>query len=72
MERRLDARLTHSRESHSDGSRLAHMLEHLGLAVTRDVMGHLEIAKCTCKEGRREDHHFNQQINSHCTSPMSL
>lgn len=49
-----EMRLTHSRESHSDGSCLAHMLKHLGLAVVRDVMSHLKITKCTCREGRGE------------------
>lgn len=30
------------------------MLEHLGLAVARDVVSHLKIAKRTCKGGRAE------------------
>ena len=45
---RMEWGLTNSGEPYSNGSPLANVTEHFGLAVPRDVMGHFKVAKGTC------------------------
>ena len=53
--------LTDSGEAHSDGSPLPNSAEHIGLAVLRDVMCHLKVAKGTCTS--RQHNNTSQQHN---------